>query len=129
MPFRQTSQHLDYSLPHTHVHRTVTVLADEQRVCIFDGVTELANHARSYDRRETMSCAAKPICRGIESSGITFSSTSRSEAYLRLRTLPAEQMQCDWAHFGHLRIGRASRPLMGFVDGGACRFATRPETS
>jgi transposase len=38
-----------------------------------------------------------------------------AEAYLRLRTLPAEQMQCDWAHFGHLRIGRASRPLMGFV--------------
>ena len=38
-----------------------------------------------------------------------------AEAYLRLRTLPAEQMQCDWGHFGHLQIGRASRPLMGFV--------------
>jgi transposase len=38
-----------------------------------------------------------------------------AEAYLRLRTLPAEQMQCDWAHFGHLQIGRARRPLMGFV--------------
>ncbi len=41
---------------------------------------------------------------------------SRSpEAYLRLRTLPGEQMQVDWAHFGHLPIGRASRPLMAFV--------------
>ena len=38
-----------------------------------------------------------------------------AEAYLRLRTLPAEQMQCDWAHFDHLQIGRARRPLMGFV--------------
>ena len=38
-----------------------------------------------------------------------------AEAYLRLRTLPGEQMQIDWAHFGHLRIGRAKRPLMGFV--------------
>ena len=38
-----------------------------------------------------------------------------AEAYLRLRTLPGEQMQCDWAHFGHLQIGRARRPLMGFV--------------
>ena len=38
-----------------------------------------------------------------------------AEAYLRLRTLPGEQMQVDWAHFGHLRIGRARRPLMGFV--------------
>ncbi|WP_321932236.1 IS21 family transposase [Paraburkholderia guartelaensis] len=38
-----------------------------------------------------------------------------AEAYLRLRTLPGEQSQVDWAHFGHLQIGRASRPLMAFV--------------
>lgn len=38
-----------------------------------------------------------------------------AEAYLRLRTLPGEQMQIDWAHFGKLQIGRARRPLMGFV--------------
>ena len=38
-----------------------------------------------------------------------------AEAYLRLRTLPGEQAQVDWAHFGHLVIGRARRPLMAFV--------------
>jgi transposase len=38
-----------------------------------------------------------------------------AEAYLRLRTLPAEQSQCDWGHFGHLTIGRARRALMAFV--------------
>jgi transposase len=38
-----------------------------------------------------------------------------AEAYLRLRTLPAEQAQVDWGHFGHLQIGRARRPLMAFV--------------
>ena len=38
-----------------------------------------------------------------------------AEAYLRLRTLPGEQGQCDWAHFGKLTIGRAVRPLMAFV--------------
>lgn len=38
-----------------------------------------------------------------------------AEAYLRLRTLPGEQGQVDWAHFGKLTIGRATRPLMGFV--------------
>lgn len=38
-----------------------------------------------------------------------------AEAYLRLRTLPGEQMQIDWGHFGHLQIGQARRPLMGFV--------------
>jgi transposase len=37
------------------------------------------------------------------------------EAYLRLRTLPGEQVQVDWGHFGHLSIGRARRPLMAFV--------------
>jgi transposase len=37
------------------------------------------------------------------------------EAYLRLKTLPGEQAQVDWGHFGHLQIGRAKRPLMAFV--------------
>jgi transposase len=37
------------------------------------------------------------------------------EAYLRLRTLPGEQAQVDWAHFGKFTIGRAVRPLMAFV--------------
>jgi transposase len=38
-----------------------------------------------------------------------------AEAYLRLRTLPGEQAQVDWGHFGYLQIGRAKRPLMAFV--------------
>jgi transposase len=38
-----------------------------------------------------------------------------AEAYLRLRTLPGEQSQCDWAHFGSITIGKATRPLMAFV--------------
>ena len=38
-----------------------------------------------------------------------------AEAYLRLKTLPGEQAQVDWAHFGKVKIGRAERPLMGFV--------------
>jgi len=38
-----------------------------------------------------------------------------AEAYLRLRTLPGEQAQVDWGHFGHIEIGAAKRPLMAFV--------------
>lgn len=38
-----------------------------------------------------------------------------AQAYLRLRTLPGEQAQCDWGHFGHIQIGQARRPLMAFV--------------
>ncbi len=37
------------------------------------------------------------------------------EAYLRLKTLPGEQSQVDWAHMGHIEIGKARRPLMAFV--------------
>ena len=37
------------------------------------------------------------------------------EAYLRLKTLPGEQAQVDWAHMGHIEIGKARRPLMAFV--------------
>ena len=39
----------------------------------------------------------------------------KKEAYLRLRTLPGEQCQVDWAHFDYLQVGNARRPLMGFV--------------
>ena len=39
----------------------------------------------------------------------------KAEAYLRLLTLPGEEGQVDWGHFGHLQIGRARRPLMAFV--------------
>jgi transposase len=38
-----------------------------------------------------------------------------AEAFLRLRTLPGEQAQVDWAHFGKVTIGRASRRLYAFV--------------
>ncbi len=37
------------------------------------------------------------------------------EAYLRLKTLPGEQAQVDWGHFGSIEIGQAKRPLMAFV--------------
>lgn len=40
---------------------------------------------------------------------------SHREAFLRLITLPGEQGQADWAHFGEIRIGRARRRLSCFV--------------
>lgn len=37
------------------------------------------------------------------------------EAYLRLSTLPGEEGQLDWGHFGSIQIGQAKRALMAFV--------------
>ena len=42
----------DYSLPHTHVQRTVTVRATPDRVRILDGLAVIADHPRSYDRAQ-----------------------------------------------------------------------------
>jgi hypothetical protein len=39
-----------YSVPHTHVRRVLTVLADPHGVRVVDGATVLASHPRSYDR-------------------------------------------------------------------------------
>jgi transposase len=39
----------------------------------------------------------------------------RREAFLRLTTMPGEEAQADWAHFGQAHIGRAERRLSCFV--------------
>lgn len=38
-----------------------------------------------------------------------------AEAFLRLRTLPGEQAQVDWGHFGHVEVAGGRRPLVAFV--------------
>ncbi len=38
-----------------------------------------------------------------------------AEPFMRTSTLPGEQAQCDWAHFGKLEIGGAQRRLLAFV--------------
>jgi transposase len=40
---------------------------------------------------------------------------AKAEAFLRLTTLPGEQAQADWAHFGKVRVGQAIRQLSCFV--------------
>lgn len=42
----------DYSVPHTHVRRTLTVLADPDQLRIVDGEHVIATHRRSYGRGE-----------------------------------------------------------------------------
>jgi hypothetical protein len=42
----------EYTVPHTHVRRTLTVLADPDRLRIVEGPNILAAHPRSYDRGE-----------------------------------------------------------------------------
>lgn len=39
----------DYSIPHTHVRRSLSVVASATTVRILDGTTEVARHARTFD--------------------------------------------------------------------------------
>lgn len=39
----------------------------------------------------------------------------RKEAFLRLTSLPGEEAQVDWGHFGKINFGDQSRQLMAFV--------------
>ncbi|HEU4734067.1 MAG TPA: IS21 family transposase [Kofleriaceae bacterium] len=41
--------------------------------------------------------------------------TARAEAFLKLTTLPGEQAQVDWGHFGKIQVGAATRSLSCFV--------------
>ncbi|KAB2892780.1 MAG: IS21 family transposase [Kofleriaceae bacterium] len=41
--------------------------------------------------------------------------TARAEAFLKLATLPGEQAQVDWGHFGKIQVGAATRSLSCFV--------------
>jgi transposase len=40
---------------------------------------------------------------------------SGCQPFLRLQVFPGEQAQVDWAHFGHILVGRARRALSCFV--------------
>jgi transposase len=40
---------------------------------------------------------------------------SPREAFLRLETMPGEQAQVDWGHFGKIQVGSATRALSCFV--------------
>lgn len=48
----------DYSIPHTHVRRTLTVRATLDTVRIFDAQTLLASHPRSFDRGQQIEVSA-----------------------------------------------------------------------
>ena len=44
----------DYSVPHDHVRRTLTVRATDKQVRILDGDELIATHPRSYDKKQTI---------------------------------------------------------------------------
>ncbi|MDQ3773014.1 MAG: hypothetical protein M3461_00770, partial [Pseudomonadota bacterium] len=68
-----------------------------------------------FPRQELQHVKARGRAQFVMLLGGTGRTGITGEAYLRLRTLPGEQAQADWAHFGKLTVGHAVRPLMAFV--------------
>ena len=61
----------DYSVPHTHVRHTLTVLADPDRPRIVEGQAIVASHPRSFDKGQHSDrrAGACPGTRRVETSG------------------------------------------------------------
>jgi transposase len=112
-------------------HETVTLAINRDRFtrhgCVVPSaldpykcfITEtLEQHPRLRATRIHQMIAA----RGYEGSAVqvrrfvrTVRPAGKREAYLILSTLPGEQGQVDWASFGTIRIGRATRRVSCFV--------------
>jgi hypothetical protein len=44
----------DYSIPHTHVQKPITLVASDTVVRLLDGASEIARHERSYDAKRQL---------------------------------------------------------------------------
>jgi transposase len=102
----------DYSVPHTHVRRALTVAASETRVRILEGTEVLADHGRSYDRGETVEEPAH-IDRLVEAKR----RARKERASDRLtRSAPStEQLLGRLAHRG-ANLGSACGQLLRLLD-------------
>ena len=78
----------------------------------FVNVGERTNVTGSAKLRKLITAADY---RGSQSHFRRLVARERPSPNLRLKTLPGEQDQVDWAHFGTVGIGRAERRLMAFV--------------
>lgn len=80
----------DYSIPPSAVGRSLTLVASERTVRILDGTTEIAQHARSYDRHDVRTDPAhqealleeKRKALGATPSGRLLAAVPESEALL-----------------------------------------------
>lgn len=101
-----------YSLPHTHVRRPVTLVADHQTVRLLDGVTELARHARSYDTGAVVEDAAH-LAALVTAKAAARPVTARERLQ---RAVPATALLfADWATRGDAGV-RDTRRLLDLLE-------------
>jgi transposase len=105
-----------YSLPHTLVHRPVTLLADAATVRIVDGATEVARHARSYDTGAVIEDATH-IAALVTAKVAARPVTARER--LRQAVPEIDPLIAQWATRGDAGISQLRRLLDLLDDHGA----------
>jgi transposase len=113
-----------YSVPHTRVGQTLTLLADATTVRVVDGVTELARHDRSYDTGAIIEdhahvaalAAAKAAARPV---------TARER--LRQAVPGVDRLFAHWATHGDAGVAQLRRLLDLLDDYGAPALAAAVE--
>lgn len=81
----------DYSVPATQVNKQQVVLADLQRVRIFDGTGEVASYPRSWNRRDVIEDPAH-----IEQPGLTSRAAAASSIIRDLQVPPLPSQRKLW---------------------------------
>ncbi len=110
----------DYSVPHTHVRRTLVVLASLEQVRILDGSEVVATHARSWGRHQQIEDP-----RHLEELVRTKRQASRHRGLDRLAHAvpPSRELLAHLAHRG-AKLGGATTALLGLLDRYGARALT-----
>lgn len=109
----------DYSIPHLLVRKPLTLVASEARVRILDGTTEVASHARSYDRGLTVEepshiaalAQAKARAHELRGRDLLKASCDKAEAFLAALALRDVSLSHHTAHLLRLLERHGAREL------------------
>jgi hypothetical protein len=97
----------DYSVPHTHVRQSVTIVADAQRVRVMDGMQVLADHPRSFSKDD---CIENPA---HVADLITWKRKAREPSVMSklIHAVPATKKWFETAALRGLNLGYQTRKL------------------
>jgi hypothetical protein len=115
-----------YSIPHTHVHRPLTLLADATTVRVVDGPTEVARHRRSYDTGRVIEAPVHLAALAAEKRAARPVTTRE-----RLRqAVPAlDRLFAQWAAHGDGGVSQLRRLSDLLDDYGAAALAAAVDTA
>jgi hypothetical protein len=102
----------DYSIPHTHVRRLLTVVANPGRVRVLDGLEVIASHPRSYDRGVPIEAPTHSACLVAEKR----EARQHRDTDRLAQTVPASRLLLAEAAERGSRLGAITRELLDRLE-------------